>query len=291
MSARRRSSLRSSDLAAANGTTEKVDASPSKSLFIDMLVRDIELRAAVGDLADNAIDGARRVLGETAAEKGNAFKGFSLELDVSGECVALRDNCGGISLKDAREYAFKFGRPRTAKGLSHSIGQFGVGMKRAFFKLGRTIDLESITLTSRFALHLPVDEWEDDDNWEFVLHDVVDGKRQQKNKVGSRIEITDLLPAVADEVGDHQFPHELLDELAQLHRDAINKGFRLEVNGIRAHSQLFSLLVGAGIAPAYEEYEHRNGAAPVRVRIACGIAESEPGTAGWDVVCNGRTVL
>src|SRR5207302_6692235 len=107
-------------------------------------------------------------------------------IGVSRERGALRDNCGGISLQDAREYAFKFGRPKTAKGLSHSIGQFGVGMKRAFFKLGRTIDLESVTPTSRFALHLPVDKWEEDDNWEFVLHDVVDGKRQQKNKVGSR---------------------------------------------------------------------------------------------------------
>src|SRR5437588_13074967 len=121
MSARRRSSLRSSDLAAANGTTEKVDASPSKSLFIDMLVRDIELRAAVGDLADNAIDGARRVLGETAAEKGNAFKGLFLEIDVSGECVALRDNCGGIALKDPRWYGLTVRRPGTAKGLSHPI--------------------------------------------------------------------------------------------------------------------------------------------------------------------------
>src|SRR5947209_4184851 len=291
MSARRRSSSRSSDLGAANGTTEKVDASPSKSLFIDMLVRDIELRAAVGDLADNAVDGARRSLGETAAEQGDAFKGFFLEIDVSAKRISLRDNCGGISLDDAREYAFKFGRPKTMKGLSHSIGQFGVGMKRAFFKLGRTIDLESVTSNSRFALHLPVSRWENEDEWEFVLHDVVDGKRQRQSDVGTRIEITELLPAVADEVSDDQFPHELLDELAQLHRDAINKGFRLEVNGIRAHRQSFSLLVGAGIAPAYEEYEHRNGAAPVRVRIACGIAQSEPGTAGWDVVCNGRTVM
>ena len=164
-------------------------------------------------------------------------------------------------------------------------------MKRAFFKLGRTIDLESVTATSRFALHLPVDVWEEDEEWEFVLHGVVEGKRQQKSEVGTRIEITELLPAVADEVGDNQFPHELLDELAQLHRDAINSGFQLEVNGIRAHSQSFKLLAGAGIVPAYEEYEHADGAAPVRVRIACGIAESEPGTAGWDVVCNGRTVL
>lgn len=291
MPPRKKSSSQAATAKTAGGTTETIDASPSKALFIDMLVRDIELRAAIGDLADNSIDGARRVVGEKAAEAEKAFDTFFLEIDVSGERIKLRDNCGGISLKDARDYAFKFGRPKSAKGLAHSIGQFGVGMKRAFFKLGRTIDLESTTPTSRFALHLPVDEWEEDNNWEFVLHDVIENKRQPKAQVGTRIEITDLLPAVADEVSDNQFPHELLDELAQLHRDAITRGFRLEVGGIRAHSQSFSLLVGAGIAPAYEEYVHQNGAAPVRVRIGCGIAESEPGTAGWDVVCNGRTVL
>jgi hypothetical protein len=291
---RRRATTRTSAAAGpetATGATETVDASPSKTLFIDMLVRDIELRAAVGDLADNSVDGARRALGN-AAERDAAFRGFYLEIDVAADHIEFRDNCGGISLKDAREYAFKFGRPKNKGRLSHSIGQFGVGMKRAFFKLGRTIHLESATPTSRFKLHLPVAEWEQDDsNWNFVLHDVVEGRRQPKDRVGTRIRITHLLPAVAAEVGEARFPHDLLDELAQLHSKAIAEGFRLEVNGIQAHSRTFTLLGGGGIVPAYDEYEHNGSGAPVRVRIACGIAESEPGTAGWDVVCNGRTVL
>ena len=76
MPQRKRSTSQSANTPAPGGKTETVDASPSKTLFIDMLVRDIELRAAVGDLADNAIDGARRTLGEAAAEKDQAFKGF-----------------------------------------------------------------------------------------------------------------------------------------------------------------------------------------------------------------------
>jgi hypothetical protein len=274
------------------GTTETVDASPSKSLFIDMLVRDIELRAAIGDLVDNSVDGARRVLGSNGAKAGKGLGAFSLAITVARDRVALHDNCGGISLPDAREYAFKFGRPKGVPGVDHSIGQFGVGMKRAFFKLGRVIDLKSVTTTSRFALHLPVDDWADDNTtWEFKLTDVVEAQKQPKADIGTRIDITGLLPSVADEVGDRHFPHELLDELAQLHREAIGAGFGLEVNGIRAYAPDFVFLRGAGIVPASEEYLHENGGAPVRVRIASGVVESAPGTAGWDVACNGRTVL
>lgn len=274
----------------AQQTTESIDASPSKTLFIDMLVRDIELKAAIGDLADNAVDGARRAIGDGFTGP-RPFKGFYLDITVSEDEVFLKDNCGGISLHDAREYAFKFGRPRGTKGLASSIGQFGVGMKRAFFKLGRLIDLTSVTEESRFALRLPVDEWEESPEWQFVLRDVVDDKTQPKKSIGTTVSITELLPAVSEEVGGDYFPHELLDELAQLHRGAITQGFRLRVNGIRAQARPVQLLEGGGIKPAFQEYDHRNGGAPVRVRIACGVSVSEPGTAGWDVVCNGRTVL
>ena len=43
-------------------STEKiVDASPTKEFFIYMITRDIQTNAAIVELVDNAIDGAKRL--------------------------------------------------------------------------------------------------------------------------------------------------------------------------------------------------------------------------------------
>ena len=54
-----------------------INAHPTKMLFIEMLTRDIDLVAAIIDLADNACDGARRIRGE-----GN-YKGLWVRIDAT----------------------------------------------------------------------------------------------------------------------------------------------------------------------------------------------------------------
>src|SRR6516225_7502864 len=109
---------------------ETLDASPTKEFFIYMLVRDVSLVRAIIDLVDNSVDGAHR------ARPDGPYRGYHIEIDLSAERFRIRDNCGGIDLKTAQEYAFKFGRPLTVPTTHGSIGQFGVGMKRTLFKLG-----------------------------------------------------------------------------------------------------------------------------------------------------------
>lgn len=41
---------------AENGERLKVHANPAKSFFVSMLIKDITLRDAIGDLVDNAVD-------------------------------------------------------------------------------------------------------------------------------------------------------------------------------------------------------------------------------------------
>ena len=52
----------------------------------------------------------------------------------------------------ARKYAFCFGQPEDLAPGPWSIGQFGVGMKRALFKLGGWFRVESVANDSRFVL-------------------------------------------------------------------------------------------------------------------------------------------
>ena len=111
----------------------EIDAAPTKSFFIDMLTRDIPLDQAILDLVDNSVDGAKAL----CAQAGGDFSGRWVKLEFGPEKFRIVDNCGGFGKQAVRTYAFKFGRPDAAVRTPHSIGQFGVGMKRVLFKFGR----------------------------------------------------------------------------------------------------------------------------------------------------------
>ena len=128
-------------------TEEAIHAYPSKRFFVDMLTRDIRISDSILDLIDNSIDKAvartgtnvmRQLAGEAPSE---ALRDYRVSVEFDGG-FRLEDNCGGMAVEEARQHAFLLGSPsdtNTKGGLS----VYGIGMKRAFFKLGNTIVFES----------------------------------------------------------------------------------------------------------------------------------------------------
>ena len=132
---------------------KKVKANPTKEFFVNMLVRDILLKQAIIELIDNSIDGARKI------KDNNDFEGLSIEVNFNNEKFSIKDNCGGIPLDVAENYAFRFGRPRTKKvEEAETTGIFGIGMKRALFKLGNFFTINSKTKTTEFEIELDVEK-------------------------------------------------------------------------------------------------------------------------------------
>ena len=91
---------------------KNADAMPTKDFFVRMITRDISLEDCILDLIDNCLDGARRQL---AARNGGAgeihsYEGFRVRLQIGQERFRIEDNCGGISIDNAIDYAFHFGR-------------------------------------------------------------------------------------------------------------------------------------------------------------------------------------
>jgi hypothetical protein len=70
---------------------------------------------------------------------------FQATLDLRSDGFVIEDNCGGIPLSTARDYAFRFGREVGDRRDSDiiTIGMYGIGMKRAIFKLGRSARVTS----------------------------------------------------------------------------------------------------------------------------------------------------
>lgn len=130
-----------------------VRAGATKELFIDFLTKDLTIEQAVVDLVDNCVDGAKRL------RPHSNYDGLRVDLRLGAKSFMIEDNCGGIPVGIAREYAFRFGRPETLPTGPWSVGQFGVGMKRALFKLGGWFRIESMADDSRFVLEDTVERW------------------------------------------------------------------------------------------------------------------------------------
>src|SRR5205823_2101496 len=108
----------------------------------------------------------------------------------------IEDNCGGIPFDIARKYAFMMGRPAEFKnGKEGTIGVYGIGMKRAIFKMGRSCVVVSHTSTKTFEVEITKSWLDDDQNWTLEA-------RTSKTELpahGTRITIRDLHRAVRNE--------------------------------------------------------------------------------------------
>ena len=193
--------------------TDQIDAFPTKTFFVDVLVRDIPLEQAVLDLVDNCIDGVKRL-------KNEEFEDRKVWIDLSTMRFRILDNCGGFDRSLARDYAFRFGRAPGTPNTPNSIGQFGIGMKRALFKFGRHFVVRSATPSETWAIAVDVDEWEKDpDDWHFHWADFGDKSDISKSNPGTDIIVDRLRPEFAARFGTKNFQNEICGLLKSKHRE------------------------------------------------------------------------
>jgi hypothetical protein len=283
----------------------RVDARPEKRFFVDMLTRDIELAPAIIDLVDNSIDGAKRIRPEEADDR---FDGLSVQIRLEPEIFELLDTCGGFSREHAATYAFKFGRHRNQQPTPGEVGQFGVGMKRAIFKLGREFAVVSRTNGDSWKVGVDVDWWLDEaepDDWTFPI---ADANGDQLDAAGTLVRCTKLLPSATTRLGQQAFISRVLREIAMRHALALQQGLVITVNGRELQPRPPSLLVSDALKPiSYTESLKDGQGQEVEMQIAAGLASADEGdeeadtddpelftgldAAGWYVFCNGRALL
>lgn len=252
-----------------------------------MLVKDITLVPAIVDLVDNSVDGARRI-------REDNYEGLFISINFSREEFSIVDNCGGIPLDIAENYAFRFGRPKEMKHIPGSLGRFGIGMKRAIFKIGNWFRIESCTNKSKFSVEVDVSEWKNDpENWTFAFQDLEENKEQDKVNIGTRIKISDLHENIKSEFALANFQTKLIRNIEDQHLRNIENGLSISVNGIALSHDPIEILESNEIKPMYYEevFEGKSIPDKLNVRMYSGISESDPNKAGWYVFCNGRLIL
>jgi hypothetical protein len=265
-----------------------INAMPTKAFFVDMLIKDIPLERAVLDLVDNCIDGAKRM---RPTDDSN-LTGLQVQISLNGDRFEIIDNCGGFDVATAQNYAFRFGRPAEARATDYSIGQFGVGMKRALFKFGRQFEVRSTTETQSWSMKVDVDNWEANQDWRFEFDQIVSDQSFTDEQWGTRILVQRLRPEVASRFSSEYFQRQLSETIRSHQRQFLASGLAIEFNGAHLTNTELKIRAGGAFNPAIEELHFdENTDTPISVRIVAGIGDSNPSEAGWYIVCNGRVIL
>ena len=262
----------------------EADASATRAFFVDMLVRDIGVDGAILDLIDNSVDAVSSNL--TPA---GDFDSSHIDVSFDPNHFRISDNCGGIAVEIARQYAFRFGRAE-AFNPGTRIGEFGIGMKRAVFRLGKNFKVDSSTTETRFIVDVDVEEWrQQKGGWTFPMA-IID---TPADEAGTTVEVRNLHEGVKELFDQDSYARNMLQEVADRYSEAISAGLTISLNREPADLRIHNLLVGSDIRPENRQEELLSGNRHVKLRIVAGIGPvGRPVTeSGWYVYCNGRLVL
>lgn len=280
------------------------EAFPAKSFFVDMLVRDIELQDAILDLLDNCVDGAMRSP-QPHPNNLKPYEGFAAWIEFDGEHFCIRDNCGGIPLELAEKYAFRMGRVDQQRDENlATVGVYGIGMKRAVFKLGKNTEIFSETKDGGFRVTISPQWLESDSEWDLPINE----QNGVLEDLGTKIVVRQLRDGIPRLFSDEtDFVKTLKSAISAYYGYIIEKGFRVYVNNdeiapIKASFISDGFIEKEGITPYVYEGEMNGVSVVVTVGLyrplptddeeeeaLLGRPKSE--RAGWTIVCNDRVVL
>jgi len=287
-----------------------VRAEPTKRFFVEMLTRDIALDHAIMDLIDNCVDGiVRRNARNPPASADKPYLGYTVRIAATRTRFEIRDNCGGIPRKIARTSAFMLGRHDSSID-AHipTVGMYGIGMKRAIFKLGMHCEVASAPQNESPYVVTISPEWlAEDGNWELPM--VEDKGRRLGQATGTAILVSQLHDTVSRQLDatQSQFLGDLRKDISSFYSLIIQKGLNIDLNGERIAPVNLELLSPSKItATGISPYVFEGRVKEVDIQVVVGFyrplaterelnnelrSPRSKDEAGWTVVCNDRVVL
>ena len=284
-------------------TLDRAEASPTKRFFVSMLTRDISLADSILDLLDNCLDGAMRLANGKDVDYSKHF----VNIEIAEDHFSIADNCGGIPRDVARNYAFKMGREPDddRDSESETIGMYGVGMKRAIFKMGRSALVRTRHGDDTFEVPI-TSEWLDAKNWDPLPINEPTDVHEQLAEAGTTIFVTDLYEGVSRHFANEAFENEVRTAIAEHFTMFIQWGLKVKLNGKPVEAVLVEVLVSMNEERS-APYIYQKTIDDVLVSIAVGLntgkslgdndddegfeRDRSSATAGWTVLCNDRAVI
>ena len=286
---------------------DAVDARPVKSFFVEMLTRDIDLVDAILDLLDNCVDGILRQRKNSSGEK--PYEGSNAQIMFDGNSFSISDNCGGIPW-DLHEYAFRMGKPKDRDSDLPTVGVYGIGMKRAIFKIGKQCLISTRNQEDCYEVEITSKWIEDPDDWDLP---VSESSRPDKED-GTIIIIDELNETIARRFREdtENFTRELTDKVKTHYAFILAKGFEVKINNRKVEAKPTRLVFNKtentqGTDTAVRPYIFQTESDGVKVFLTVGFTRPIPSQedvnneqeekryssmdAGWTIICNDRAVL
>lgn len=285
----------------------KVNANPTKSFFVRMITRDISLTDCIFDLIDNSIDSAwEKAAGTNVCIDSEVdLKDYSIKIEFSEEHFSIQDNCGGICFSDAVDYAFTFGRRDTSTDSGFGIGVYGIGMKRAIFKIGEQIIIHSTVSGNEepksFCVPINVPDWLSDSgvHWDFDIEEA-----EPQREAGVTIRVHKLTEASQTAFINPRFIAILKQMISRDYAIYLHNGLNITINGDPVRGWGIEFRQSDEFSPMRTTFIENIGGEDVFIELLAGMV-SEPSDdevppekfdqnidrSGWYIGCNGRLVV
>lgn len=251
-----------------------IPAHPVKSFFVDMLTRDIDLKDAMLDLLDNCVDGIQRIETATKLKQKKPYAGHWAKITFSKDSFAIEDNCGGIPWK-FHDYAFRMGRIKDKnidKGRK-TVGVYGIGMKRAIFKMGRDCTITSHAADASYKVRISPEWMQDESDWDIDVSGVTASKTK-----GTKINVSKLNAGIAKDFDSANFENEFCAEISTHYAYIMEKGFSVFVNEKQVQPQSLHLLFSRSIQHTIQPFIYETQYKGVDVFLAVGFTGPIPGS-------------
>ena len=202
--------------------SDEANMEPRKALFILAITKDIMLDSAICDLIDNSINAAKKL------SKFKSLKGYRVDLYIGQKNndkydFVIKDNCGGIKREDAKNRAFTLGNDF----IDNKLG-FGIGMKRAIFKLADEFLLESYTLDDKFKIQMDVNKWAKKPRWKTPIKE---NNSKESLEPGVVISISKLNNKIEAELLSKEFERRLINTIKINFEFILEAGFEIYFKG------------------------------------------------------------
>lgn len=278
--------------------TDRAEAPVNKRFFIALITRDITLEDAILDLVDNSVNSALRNIGFNssriaaliAGTADNPDKVREIDIHVNEKRFEIVDKCGGVPVEIARRGdMFQFGRDDEEELSGDLLSVYGIGLKRAMFKLGKHILVKSHHKDKAFEVEIPVEDWaKRKTDWFFDLREIDPDTAGIKN--GTSIVVTDLYPQISEKIKFTLANDNLKDKIAETYSLFADKVVKLSLNKVPIPG------IPVAVTETAEIDDFKVDGCDVKIIATLMPADPDGKSwhtedAGWFLLCNGRTVV
>ena len=263
----------------ALSTIKRIDITPKKKLLRSMAT-DLDFRMALFEIIDNSIDAWRK------AQTGTKLM-IHIYADRPNNSLMYTDNAGGVKENNISEL-FTLG-DNGSKTSQETIGEFGVGIKRALFFMAKRFVLESrAQQETGFKTELDVNSYFDDENWEMSY---ISGTNLDEGF--TRITFSEMNFTMSEKL-----ERDLRKNIAETYAYTLTGKGEIFINDTPVTFYKFESW--AKFEDPYGDYSPENvrfkidsGGAQIEVTVKIGLMESfaQTGEYGFYIYCNDRLAI